>query len=392
MNELFISGQEGKLKSDCRIFYTSHEEGGRKIEVQSKVDVFYGKSIYELAEKTLAELAIDNCHLKIEDFGALPYVIQARIEAVIKTAHPEVKLESLPDIKHICNDKFSKDSRRITRLYVPGNQPKLMVNAGLYKPDGVILDLEDAVAPDEKLSARLIVRNALRTINFYGAEKMVRINQGVLGFEDLEAVVPNNVNLILVPKVETPEQLVSVNNKIKEISAKCGRTEPVYLMPIIESARGVLNALRIAECCDTVAALAIGLEDYTADLGTQISRDGAESLFARSMVVNAAKAAGIGASDSVFSDVGDDDGLLFSAKEARKLGFDGKGCIHPGQIRIVEQAFAPSQEEIERAQKIVQAFEDAKAKGLGVISLGSKMIDPPVVKKAIAVIKATGKI
>lgn len=258
-----------------------------------------------------------------------------------------------------------------------------MMNAGIHKPDAVILDLEDSVAPSEKMSARFIVRNALRTLDFFGAERMVRINQGEFGMQDIEALVPQNVHLILIPKVETAEELIKFDTKIAEVMNDCGRTEPVFIMPILESALGILNALEIAQASKNNVALAIGLEDYTADIGTQRTNEGSESFFARSMLVNAARATGLQPIDTVFSDVNDEDGLRASVQEAKSLGFDGKGCIHPRQIQPINEEFAPSQSEVEKAKKIVLAFDDAQAKGFGVVSLGSKMIDPPVVKRAI---------
>ena len=153
-------------------------------------------------------------------------------------------------------------------------------------------------------------------------------------------------------------------------------------MPIIESALGVEKAFEIATSSRLNCALAVGLEDYTADIGTQRSNDGTESFVARSKVVNASKAAGIQAIDTVFSDVNDMEGLEASVLEAKKLGFEGKGCIHPRQVAVINKAFLPNTDEIEKAKKIVLAFENAKSKGIGVVSLGSKMIDAPVVKRA----------
>jgi len=211
---------------------------------------------------------------------------------------------------------------------------------------------------------------------------MVRINQGKTGLKDLEAVIPHNVHLILVPKVETAKQLIEVDEKIQAIRKDCGRKEPVFLMPILESASGILNSLEIAKASKNNVAIAIGLEDYTADIGVERTNQGRESLFARSQVVNAARSAGIQAIDTVFSDVNDEDALRESVREAKEIGFDGKGCIHPRQIKPIHEEFAPTGPEIEKAKKIVRAFDEAEAKGLGVVSLGSKMIDPPVVKRA----------
>jgi citrate lyase subunit beta/citryl-CoA lyase len=262
-----------------------------------------------------------------------------------------------------------------------------MLNAGIHQPDGIILDLEDSVAPDKKAEARLVVRNALRGVNFYGAERMVRINQLPLGLEDLEYVVPHNLNLVLLPKCEGADQVQEVDRVISQVLAESGQDYPVYIMPIIESALGVVNAYSIASASDRVAALAIGLEDYTADLGAPRTTEGRESFYARCQLVNAAKAARIQAIDSVFSDVGDMDALRKVVLESKSLGFDGMGCIHPRQIAVIHEAFAPTQAEIDKAKKIVLAFDDATAKGLGVVSLGTKMIDPPVVKRSLKTIQ-----
>jgi citrate lyase subunit beta/citryl-CoA lyase len=270
-----------------------------------------------------------------------------------------------------------------------------MINAGIHQPDGIILDLEDAVAPDKKDEARFLVRNALCAVNFYGAERMVRINQGERGLEDLEYVIPCNVNLILLPKCEKAEQVKDVNKKIDKIRKRSGVSQHVWIMPIIESALGVINAYEIASAADNVVALAIGLEDYTADLGTMRTNEGTESFLARSMVVNAARAAGIQPIDSVFSDVADMEGLKANVLRSKAMGFDGMGCIHPRQIRVIHDNFAPSKEETDKAKKIVFAYHKAVEQGLGVVSLGTKMIDPPVVKRALNTINLaikTGKL
>ncbi|OGU75398.1 MAG: hypothetical protein A2V93_08730 [Ignavibacteria bacterium RBG_16_34_14] len=260
------------------------------------------------------------------------------------------------------------------------------MNAGLHNPDGVILDLEDSVAPSEKDAAQLLVRNALRSVDFYGSERMVRINQLPKGLDDLKFIVPHNVHVIIIPKCESAQQVNDVEKEVERMkklhkvqSAKGGE---IYFMPIIESALGVIKAYEIATASKNNCALTIGLEDYTADIGTQRTNEGRESFLARQMIVNAAKAAGIQAIDSVFSDVSDMEALRQSVVEAKSLGFEGKGCIHPRQIPVVHKAFAPTSEEIEKAKKIVLAFEEAEKKGLGVVSLGTKMIDSPVVKRA----------
>lgn len=384
-NEYTVGPKGDKPRSDMRITYTPSKKS-LSFKLSSKVDVLFRASIIAQAEAVCKDLEISSGKFLLEDFGALPFVISARIEAVIKAAHPDVSTESLPPMKPYCKGKSTRDRFRRSRLYIPGNQPKLMLNAGIHKPDGIILDIEDAVAPAEKESARFIVRNALRTLDFFGAERMVRINQGEMGLEDLEFVVPQNVHLILVPKVESAKQIVVVDEKIAEISKICGRKESVFLMPIIESARGVMHALEIAEASENIVALSIGLEDYTADIGTVRTDEGTESLFARSTVINAARAAGLQAIDSVYSDFANEKGLRESVREAKALGFNGKACIHPRQIQPIHEEFVPTPEEIKKAREIVQAFDDAQKQGLGVVSLGSKMIDAPVVKKAVQTI------
>jgi len=278
---------------------------------------------------------------------------------------------------------------------LPGNTPSLMLNAGIHKPNGVILDLEDAVAPDKKFEASFMVRNALRQINYYGAERMVRINQVPKGLDDLDFIIPHNVNLILLPKCEHAEQVQQVNERIEEIKAEKGIDGNIWLMPIIESALGVVNAYPIATAAENVVSLAIGLEDYTADLGTKRTTEGTESFFARSQLVVACRAAGIQPIDSVFSDVGDMEGLKQTVLRSKALGFDGMGCIHPRQIKVIHENFAPDDADIEKAKRIMNAFMEATEKGLGVVSLGTKMIDPPVVKRAQNTINlaiSTGKL
>jgi citrate lyase subunit beta/citryl-CoA lyase len=270
---------------------------------------------------------------------------------------------------------------------LPGNTPSLAINAGIHHPDGVILDLEDAVAPDKKFEAQFLVRNMLRGIDFYGAERMVRINQIPRGIEDLDFIIPHNVNLILVPKCENREQIILLNEEIEKRKKRFNITSTIWLMPIIESAAGVMNAYDIAKAAPNIVAMAIGLEDYTADLGVKRTLEGKESLFARSTLVNACHAVRIQPIDSVFSDVADMEALKQNVLASKALGFSGMGCIHPRQIKVIKENFAPDKDEIERAKKIVNAFLVAKEKGLGVVSLGTKMIDAPVVKRAEKIIQ-----
>ncbi len=382
------AGKKGdNIRSDCYFEIQLKDSGGIKLDLKSKVEVMYGDSIRNLILDMCNFFGIKNARILCEDYGALPFVIAARFESAVRRLFPQIRKEYLLPFMKQNQYRTTKDRLRRTRLYLPGNEPKFFINAGLHSPDGIILDLEDSVAPAEKDAAQLLVRNALRSVDFYDAERMVRINQLPKGLDDLKFIVPHNVHVILIPKCESAEQVKAVEKEVEKIKKQNNIKPEIYFMPIIESALGVIKAYEIASASRLNLALAIGLEDYTADIGTQRTNEGRESIFARQMLVNAARAAGIQPIDTVFSDVSDMEGLRQSVIEAKSLGFEGKGCIHPRQIPVVHEAFAPTAEEIEKAKKIVIAFEEAEKKGLGVVALGSKMIDPPVVKRALKTIE-----
>ncbi len=388
------AGRRGRdVRSDCWVQITTKDAGGIDLDLKTKVESMYGDATRQLLRDALAGLGVEHAQVRVEDAGALPFAILARVEAAVRrladaggTGDTPVG-EYLPDFAPHAQYGTERDRFRRSRLYVPGNEPKFMLNVGLHGPDGIILDLEDAVAPSVKDEARLLVRNALRTIDFKGAERMVRINQGDRGLDDCDCIVPHNVHVVLIPKVEHPDQVRQVDERISAILQAKAIDRPVFLMPIVESAMGAIKAYEIATASPNICALTIGLEDYTADICTQRTNEGRESFWARSQVVNAARAAGVQPIDTVFSDVSDMDALRDSVLEAKSLGFDGKGCIHPRQIAVIHEAFAPPEKELARAKKIVAAFEEAEAKGLAAVSLGSKMIDPPVVKRALRVVK-----
>ncbi|PKQ64594.1 citrate lyase ACP [Labilibaculum manganireducens] len=377
---------DSNSKGDCFVSIELTQSGGVNFELESKVKVFYGKSIERLCRSILDFFSIENAVIAVKDNGALPYVIAARIESAVKqlvASEKEFLFDFLTDNLYQSN----KDRFRFSRLYLPGNTPYMMINAGLHKPNGIILDLEDAVAVSKKNEARYIVRNALRSQNFYGAERMVRINQGEFGIEDLAFIVPHNVHVILVPKCESVADVYKIEEEIRRIKKREDLIQDIFLMPIIESALGVENAYEIAASSNNIIAVAIGLEDYTADLGVQRTNAGTESLYARMRVVNACHAAKIQAIDSVFSDVGDMEALAENVKRSKSLGFQGMGCIHPRQISVIHGNFAPNWNEIERAKKIVNAFHEAEKNGLAVVSVGTKMVDPPVVKRQLKVLE-----
>ena len=370
------------VRSDLQVRIEAGERGGVQIELESRVASYYGDAIRRQAEEVLEALGVRHARVLIHDEGALPFVIAARIEAAVRRAGLGYGTRVLPDRASL-PEPSARDRMRRSRLYVPGSEPKYFINAALHGADGVILDLEDSVHSSEKDAARLLVRNALRAVDFNHCERMVRINQLPLGLEDLDEIVPESPDLILIPKVENANQVSEVSQRIARIKGDYGIARPIWLMPILESALGIENAFDVAQASDYVVALTIGLEDYTADLGVVKTSTGAESFYARQRLVNAAHAAGVQAIDSVYGDVGDMDGLRAWGTNSRALGFEGMGCVHPSQIPLIHEAFAPTRTEIEKAKRIVAAYNEAQAKGLGVVSLGSKMIDPPVVKRAL---------
>ncbi|MBZ5598535.1 MAG: HpcH/HpaI aldolase/citrate lyase family protein [Acidobacteriia bacterium] len=380
------AGHWGKdIRSDLHVALEPRDRGGLEITLESRVAAYYGDSIVAQTRQVLEALGIKHARVSLHDEGALPFVISARVETAAKRAGLGAGQKS-PSDKLPLPQPSARDRLRRSRLYLPGTEPKYFINAALHGPDAIILDLEDSVHHAEKDAARILVRNTLRAVDFGACERMVRINQLPLGLEDLAEIIPEAPDLVLLPKTENPQQVAEVDRMIGELKVRNKIDRPIWLMPILESALGIENATAIANASPNLAALTIGLEDYTADMGVVKTVEGRESLYARTRLVNAAKAAGIQAIDSVFGDVGDMDGLRRWGENSRALGFEGMGCIHPTQIPLIHEAFAPSQAEIEKALKIVAAFEDAQQRGLGVVSLGSKMIDPPVVQRALKLV------
>ncbi|NNE45765.1 MAG: citrate lyase ACP [Rhodothermales bacterium] len=375
------AGRRGDgVRSDVFVSVERTERGGLSLDVTSRAEALYGESIRKDVTEVVNAFGLGDATVTVEDQGALPFVLAARVETALRRLGLEG--DGRPARHPRTYPRTERDRLRRSRLYLPGNEPKFMINAALHAPDAVILDLEDSVHPLEKDAARIVVRNALRCLDFRGCERMVRINQHEAGLLDLDAVIPESPDLILIPKAQTVDDVRQVVERIREIQRGTEQPEPIWIMPILESALGIENAFDIARASENVVALTIGLEDYTADLGVRKTFEGDESLYARMRLVNASVAAGLQAIDSVFGNVGDMDALRAWATRSKGMGFEGMGCIHPRQIRPIHESFAPSEAEIEKSLTIVAAFELAQARGLSVVSLGSKMIDPPVVIRA----------
>lgn len=273
---------------------------------------------------------------------------------------------------------------RRSMLFVPGNNPGMVRDAYIYGSDSIMFDLEDSVSANEKDAARFLVFNALKSINYGTKELVVRVNDlnSGLGIQDLEAIVRAQPHVIRLPKTETAQDIIDCEREIERIEREAGiPVGKTGMMAAIESARGVLNALSIAESSKRLIGIALGAEDYVTDLKTTRS-DGTELYFARSMILNAARAAGIDALDTVYSDVNNEEGFIAEATLIKKMGFDGKSVINPRQIAPLHKVFMPTEKDLQKARAIVEAIEEANARGSGVASLKGKMIDKPVATRA----------
>lgn len=377
-----LTGRAGK-KSDLLVKIKAKDSGRLSISIESKVMQMFGGKIEATVKETLETLGVKHCEIELTDDGAFDYVIQARIEAAARRLYEIEGPGCLPERK-VPRRKPQKERLRRTRLYMPGNDPSLMFNGGLFGADCVIFDLEDSVAPSQKDAARVLVRNTLMTVDFGEAEKIVRINplSTEYGRLDIEMILPAGPDTLLIPKSEEARNITDVEKIMAEVEKREKIEDDILLMPLIETAAGVLNAREIASASDRIVALCFGAEDFTADMGVQRTRDGKESFVARSLLVIGARAAGVQAIDTVFSDIKDIKGLVESTREAMALGFVGKGVIHPSQIEPVHTVFAPDPERIEYARKVVSAIEKAREEGSGVATIGSKMIDAPIEKRA----------
>lgn len=273
---------------------------------------------------------------------------------------------------------------RRTMMFVPGNNPGMMADAHIYGPDSIMLDLEDSVTMAEKDAARLLVYQALKTVDYGNTEMVVRINplNTPYGKKDIEAVVKAGVDVIRMPKTETAEEVVEVEREIERVERELGCVGRTKIMAAIESTLGIINAYAIATASPRMMGIALGAEDYCANLKAQRTPGGDELRLARETIVVAARAAGIDALDTVYSNLNDMETFRQEVEYIKTLGFDGKSIINPRQIEVINEVFAPKEKEITKARAIIAAIKEAEAKGSGVIALNGKMIDRPVVIRA----------
>jgi citrate lyase subunit beta/citryl-CoA lyase len=273
---------------------------------------------------------------------------------------------------------------RRTMMFIPGNNPSMMQDAYIYHPDSIMLDLEDSVTVAEKDAARLLVYQALKTVDYGTIERVVRINplSTPYGKKDIEAVVKGGVDVIRMPKTETADEVREVEAEIERVEKELGCEGRTLIMAAIESALGIVNAYNIATASKRMMGIALGAEDYSANLKTQRTKEGTELQLARETIVVAARAAGIDALDTVFSNLNDMDAFRAEVELIKRMGFDGKSIINPRQIEIVNEVFAPKEKDIEKARIILAAMKEAAERGSGVVAVNGKMVDRPVVIRA----------
>lgn len=284
---------------------------------------------------------------------------------------------------------------RRTMLFLPGNNPNMIMNGGLLGADSIIFDLEDAVAPDQKDAARILVKSALRSLDFGGCEIIIRMNALDTPYweEDIEEMVPLGPSAIMPTKVSDGDYIRKLEQKITETEEKNGMdVGKIKLIPLLETAMGIEHAYDIAIASPRMEALYLGAEDLTADLRCERTKEGAEILYARGRLVCAARAAGIEAYDTPFTDVEDMEGLRSDARFAKGLGYTGKAVINPRHVEDVNCIFSPSDKEIRYAREVFGAIREAKRQGKGAISLRGKMIDAPIAQRAKLVLEAASEL
>lgn len=276
-------------------------------------------------------------------------------------------------------------------LFIPGNTPNLLINGACLGADMIIFDLEDAVSPDEKDSARVLVRNTLKFMDLRGVGTVVRINAVDTDYwkQDLEEILPCKPDMIMLPKTGTAGDVLTADGYMSALEDKLGLARnTVRLMPLLETALGVENAFAVASASPRVAALFLGAEDLTADLRCKRTKEGQEIEYARTRLVVAARAANVDVYDTPFTDVNDDEGIIKDAMHAKALGFTGKASISPRHVDAINTVFSPEQKEIDYAYEVMDAIRMARELGKGAIALHGKMIDAPIVARARQTIAA----
>lgn len=389
MNKLVKAATVGfDEKQDCLIT-VEPIAAGIEVELTSKVQRQYGKHIEELIVRTVKEAGYDGVKVIADDKAAWDYAIKARVLGALErgsepkaaVAHDEtrpVEAKTLP-LSEAAKARISR-----SMMFVPGNTPKMINSADIHGADSLMFDIEDSIPVTEKDTARLMTAEALKSMTFR-SETVVRINhptQTPYGYDDLDVIVPAKPNLIRIPKTEDVSEVEIVARKIEEVEKANGWEEgTINIIVAIESVKGLYNVREICHA-PRVVGIALGAEDYRADLRTGKHKPAVELAFARQSILLAAREAGIRCVDTVFSDVKDPEGFVEEVEYIKALGFDGKSCIHPSQIKLAHKVFTPDEKEIAHSVKVLNSYADALKNNKGVIAVDGKMIDGPIVVRA----------
>lgn len=277
-------------------------------------------------------------------------------------------------------------------LFVPANSPSMINNCVAFDADSIIFDLEDAVLTDEKDSARILLREALKSLDFlHDKNIMVRINALSTQYWecDVEELIQVRPQAFVIPKA-TPAHIETIDRKITELEKQYGVQPTISLIPLIETALAVETVNEILKSSRRIIGLLFGAEDFTTDMGIKRTKDGEEIFYARAKLATVAHALGIEAIDTPFTDIEDTDNLIKDATIAKTLGMTGKAAIHPKQIKYIHEVFTPTQEEVNYAIKVLSADKKAREKGMGAFSLDGKMVDPPIILRAKHILKRAG--
>ena len=279
---------------------------------------------------------------------------------------------------------------RRTMMFAPANNPKMLVTAHLYGPDCVLFDLEDAVKYAVKDAARDLLAEALKVVDYGDTEIFARINplSTEFGKDDVRVLVPAGLRKMRLAMCETPEQVKELDQLLTKVEKEHGiENGACKIQCSLETPLAVMNAVSIATASSRVTSISFGAEDFTRTMGAERTKEGKELFVARTMVVMAAAIAGVDAIDTVWSDLDDEEGFKEEVKTSMNLGFAGKSCIHPSQVKIVHKIFTPNKEELEKSLEIVKAAEAANINKGGVITVNGKMVDIPVIAKAEKVVR-----
>lgn len=356
------------FRSDVKITVAPSSSFG--YEFVSHCSPLYDDSIRNQIELVAQQYDRPPIHLECIDSGALPMVWEARLTAAF------CLFLGAPIPRMVSDKRYGSSGIRRSRLYVPANTPKLIPNAKLFRPDAVILDLEESVHADRKIEALAMAAVASEHLDWQGVELMIRVNSGTQGELELTTLAQSAVATFILPKVNCREDVLRAAEVLDSYRSEAA------LIPLIESAYGVENAFDIASCTNRITAISLGLEDYVSDIGAVRTAEQSESAYARSRVLNAARAAGIMPLASVvpgYQQLGE---VEEYANQARRSGYEGVGCIHPNQIEAVHNGFRASQEELLRAHQVVEAYESAEKSGGGVVGVGGSMADLPTFLRA----------